>query len=109
METYINLDQTYFERPQEQTDVVNTTKLVQKYLPRQVDIDRILEVIKRKVLKGTHLPFTIKENTSRLLNQSLFQRYVQLLGPKHLTTKKACEAKVRKFITQICPIGFIAI
>ena len=34
LETYINLDQTYFERPQELTDLVNTTKLVQKYLPR---------------------------------------------------------------------------
>ena len=32
--TYINLDQTYFERLQELTDLVNTTKLVQKYLPR---------------------------------------------------------------------------
>ena len=29
LETYINPDQTYFERPQELTDLVNTTKLVQ--------------------------------------------------------------------------------
>ena len=28
-ETYINLDQTYFERPQELTELVNSTKLVQ--------------------------------------------------------------------------------
>ena len=28
-ETYINLDQTYFERSQELTDLVNNTKLVQ--------------------------------------------------------------------------------
>ena len=60
-ETYIKPDQTYFERPQELADLVNTTKLVQKYLPRQMDIDKILDVIKRKVLKGTHLPLTIKE------------------------------------------------
>ena len=61
LETYINLDQTYFERPQELIDLVKTTKLVQKYLARQMDIDKILDVIKRKVLKGTHLPPTIKE------------------------------------------------
>ena len=61
LETYINPDQTYFERPQELTDLVNTTKFVQKYLPRQVDIHKILDVIKRKVLKCTHLPLTIKE------------------------------------------------
>ena len=29
-ETYINTDQSYFERPQELIDLVNTTKLVQK-------------------------------------------------------------------------------
>ena len=34
LETYINPDKTHFERPQELTDLVNTTKLVQKYLPR---------------------------------------------------------------------------
>ena len=61
METYINLDQTYFERPEELADLVNATKLVQKYLPRQTDIDKILEIIKGNVLKGTHLPLTIKE------------------------------------------------
>ena len=51
LETYINLDQTYFERPQELIDLVNTAKFVQKYLPRQNDIDKILDVIKRNVLK----------------------------------------------------------
>ena len=42
-------------------NLVNTSKLVQKYLPRQADIDKILDIIKRKVLKGTHLPLIIKE------------------------------------------------
>ena len=51
LETYINLDESYFERPQELIDLVDTSKLVQKYLPRQTDIDKILDIIKRKVLK----------------------------------------------------------
>ena len=59
--TYISPDQSYIEQPQELPNLVNTSKLVQKYLPRQVDIDKILYIIKRKVLKGTHLPLTIKE------------------------------------------------
>ena len=58
---YITLDQTYFERPQELIDLVKTSKLVQKYFPRQTDIDKIFNVIKRKVLKGTHLLLTIEE------------------------------------------------
>ena len=47
--------------PPELTDLVNTEKIVQKYLPKQTDIDKILKVIQRKVLKGTHLPITIRD------------------------------------------------
>ena len=60
-ETYVSPDQSYIEQPQELADLVDSTKLVQKYLSKQVDIDKILELIKEKVLKDTHLPLTIKE------------------------------------------------
>ena len=39
--------------------LVNTGKLVEKFLSKQADIDKILKII--KVLKGTHLPVTVKE------------------------------------------------
>ena len=45
LKTYINPDQSYFEKPQELRDLLNTSKLVQKYLPRQADIDKILDAI----------------------------------------------------------------
>ena len=48
IETYVSPDQSYIEEPQELTVLVNTSKLVQKYLPEQTDIDKILDVIKRK-------------------------------------------------------------
>ena len=60
-ETYERLDKSYIKEPPELRDLLDTTKIMQKFLPKQTDIDKILEVIKRKVLKGTHLPFTIKE------------------------------------------------
>ena len=60
-ETYVAPDQSYLEQLQELKKLVNTSKVVQKYLPQQADIDKILGIIKRKVLKGTHLPLTIKE------------------------------------------------
>ena len=41
--------------------LINTGNLVQKFLPKQADIDKIFKVIQRKVLKGTHLPVAIKE------------------------------------------------
>ena len=60
-ETYVSPDKSYIEEPHELTDIVDTSKLVQKFLPKQTDIDKIPDIIKRKVLKGTHLPLTIKE------------------------------------------------
>ena len=45
----------------ELADLINTNNIVQKYLPKQTDIDEILKIIQRKVLKGAHLPVTKKE------------------------------------------------
>ena len=58
-ETYKRPDKSYVQEPYELKDLIDTTKLVQKFLPKQTDIDKILDIIKRKVLKGTHLPLTI--------------------------------------------------
>ena len=60
-EIYERPDTSYVQEPQELKDLIDTTKLIQKFLPKQMDIDKILDIIKRKVLKGTHLPLTIKE------------------------------------------------
>ena len=59
--------------PPELTDLVNTERIVQKYLPKQADIDKILKVIQRKVLKGTHLPITIQEIQAGYLNSPYFK------------------------------------
>ena len=60
-EMYESPDKSYLEQPQELSDLVDSTKLIHKYLPKQVDIDKLMDIIKRKVLKGSHLPLTIKE------------------------------------------------
>ena len=60
-EIYQRPDKSQLVDPPELIHLVNTEKIVQKYLPKQTDIDKILKVIQRKVLKGTHLPLTIKE------------------------------------------------
>ena len=72
-EMYVSPDQSYIGEPQELTDLVNTSKLVQKYLPKQTDIDKILDEINRKVLKGTHLPLTIKEIQAGYLTSPFFK------------------------------------
>ena len=51
-EAYLAPDQSYLEQPQELIKLVNTSKFVQRHLLWQADINKILNVIKRKVLKA---------------------------------------------------------
>ena len=60
-ELYQRPDRSYFQEPPELGSLVSTSMLMQKSLPKQADIDKILNIIQRKVLKGTHLPVTVKE------------------------------------------------
>ena len=49
-ETYQRPDKSLFQEPQEFESLINTGRLVQKFLPKQADIDKILKVIQRKVI-----------------------------------------------------------
>ena len=59
-QSYVAPDQSYLEQPQELIQLANTLKVIQRHLLQQANIDKILNIIKRKVLKGTHLPITLK-------------------------------------------------
>ena len=72
-EIYERLDTSYVQEPQELKDLIVTTKLIQKFLPKQMDIDKILDIIKRKFLEGTHLPLTIKEIQAGYLSSPYFK------------------------------------
>ena len=72
-EIYERPDNSYVQEPQELTDLIDTTKLIQKYLPKQMDIGKILDIIKRKVLKGMHLPLTVKEIPAGYLTSPYFK------------------------------------
>ena len=73
LETFQRLDKSFFQEPKELGDLINKGNLIQRYLPKQTDIDKILEVIQRKVLKGTHLPVEIKEIQAGYLHSSYFK------------------------------------
>ena len=68
--------------------------LIQKFLPKQADIDKILKVIQRKVLKGTHVPVEIKEIQARYLSSSHFKDIYQYLSQNKLPTSKTAIRKV---------------
>ena len=60
-EMFQRLDKSFFQGPKELGDIINKGNFVHKYMPKQIDIDKIFKIIQRKVLKGTHLPIKIKE------------------------------------------------
>ena len=93
-ETYETPDRPYFTEPSELKDLIDTTKLVKKFLPKQTDIDKILDIIKRKVLKGTHLPITIKEIQAGYLTSPYFKDLYLYVAQKKLPSKRSAIHKV---------------
>ena len=94
-ETYERPDRSYFKKPSELKDLINTTKLVQKFLPKPMDIDKILDVINRKkVLKGTHLPIIIKEIQAGYLTSPYFKNLYLYLAQNKLLSKMSAIHKV---------------
>ena len=94
LEIYQRPHKSQLVDPPEITDLVNTEKIVQKYLPKQADIDKILRVIQRKVLKGTHLPITIKEIQAGYLNIPYFKDLYLYLSQNKLPSSKGAMHKI---------------
>ena len=101
-ETFQKPDKSFFQEPKESSDLINKENLVCKYLPKQTDINKMLEVIQRKVLKGTHLPVKIKEIQAGYLHSPHFKDIYQYLPQNRLsslrTSIKRVEALAEKYI-----------
>ena len=93
-ETFQRPDKSFFQDPKELNNLINTGNLIQKFLLKQPDIDKILKVIQRKVLKGTHLPIEIKEIQARYLNSLHFKDIFLHLSQNKLHTSKAAIRKL---------------
>ena len=59
-----------------------------------MDIDKILDIINRKVLKDTHLPLTIKEIQAGYLTSPYFKELYLYLAQNKLPSKKSVICKV---------------
>ena len=88
-ETFQRLDKSFFQTPKELGDLINKENLVHKFLPKQTDIDKILSVIQRKVLKGTHLPVEIKEIQAGYLYIPYFKDLYLYLSQNKLPSSKS--------------------
>ena len=67
-----------------------------------MDIDKILEIIQRNVLKGAHLPITVKEIQAGYLSRPYFKDLYLYLAQNKLPSKKSAihkvEALLEKFL-----------
>ena len=93
-ETYESPDKSYIEEPHELANLVDTSKLVQKFLQKQADIDNILDIIRRTVLKGTNLPIAIKEIQASYLTSPYFKDLYRYLAQNKLPSKRNAIHKV---------------
>ena len=93
-ETIQRPDKMYFQNPKRLEDIIDTGNLIHKFLPRQMDIDKILHIIQRKVLKGTHLPVEIKEIQAGYLHSPYFKEIYQYLSQNKLPHSKLAIKKL---------------
>ena len=92
--TFQRLDKSFFQNPKDLGDLINKENLIHKFLPKQTNIDKILEVIQRKVLKGTHLPVEIKEIQARYLHSPYFKDLYQYILQNKLPSSKSAIKKL---------------
>ena len=93
-ETFQRPDKSFFQDLKELGDLINKGNFVHKYLPKQMDIDKILEVIQRKVLKGTHLPMEVKEIQAGYLCSPYFKDLYLYLSQNKLPSSKSAIRKL---------------
>ena len=92
------------QEPRELENLVHSDRLVQKFLPKQADIIKILKIIQWKILKGMHLPVTVKEIQAGYLVSSYFKDIYLYLAqnklPSNKTAIKQVEAFAEKYTTR---------
>ena len=76
-------------------NLVNMVRLVQKFFPKQAEIDKILKIVQQKILKGTHLPVTVKEIQAGYLVSSYFKDIYLYLTQNKLPSNKTAIKKVK--------------
>ena len=93
-ETIQRPDKSFFQYPKELEDLIDKGNLIHRFLPKQTDIDIILQIIQRKVLKGTHLPVEVKEIQAGYLHSPYFKDIYQYLLQNKLPSSKSAIEKL---------------
>ena len=94
-EMFQRLDKSFIKNPKELEDLIDKGNLIHKFLPKQTDIDKSLEIIQRKVLKDTHLPVEVKEIQVGYLHSPYFKDLYQHLLQNMLLSSKSTIKKLQ--------------
>ena len=87
-------DRSFFQNPKKLKDLIDMGNLIHKFLPTQTDIDKVLHIIQRMVLRGTHLPVEIKEIQAGYLHSPYFKEIYQYLLQNKLPPSKLAIRKL---------------
>ena len=91
-----------FEVPPSLADQMDEGKFITRYLPKQVDVERLLKELNRKVLRQTHLPVTMRDMQAAYLNSPHFRDIYICLAQNRMpvSTRKArrIEAMVNNYM-----------
>ena len=93
-EAYQRPDKSYFQELKELESLVNTSRLVQKFLLKQANIDKMLKIIQQKVLKDTHLSIMIKDIQAGYFISSYFKDIYLYLAQNKLPSTKSAIKKI---------------
>ena len=102
---YQRPDKSYFQEPQDLDSLINPDRLVQKFLLKQADIDKILKIIQRIVLKGMHLSVTVKEIQTGYLISPYFKDLYLYIAQNKLPSIKTAIHKVEMLAEEYTLLG----
>ena len=108
-ETIQRPDKSFFQNPKELENLIDTGNLIQRFLPKQTEIVKILQIIQRKMLKGTHLPVEVKEIQAGYLHTPYFKDIYQYLLQNKLSSYQISHKEIRGIIRKICIVRLLII
>ena len=111
-ETIQRPDKSFFQNLKELEDLIDKGNVIHSF-GQTTDNDKILQIIQRKVLKGTHLPVEVKEIQAGYLHSPYFKDIYQYVLQNKLPSSKSAikklEALSEKYVLldsllfRICP------
>ena len=84
-ETYKRLDKAYIRGPIKLGKLLDASKLVQKLLPKQTDIEKNFRNHTKKGAERKNFAINDKRNTGRIFDKPIFQRFVFIFGSEYIT------------------------